>query len=418
MKTKSLLGHASRKTGLRGSLALLGAIRGICAPRQEVVGLLLRERLLLVLLGGLKVGWHVLPALLVGELAVGGVDSRFREAEHVGSFEHECEAAVEEGGLGGVHLLRVRVALEGVTVRAVRGHARVEGGAAGDEAALLGVVLATDEAHVLGHGVAVEPRRAERVLHGHPARGKDDKVGHSNALDCRRAGEHGVDAGVGVVVGDRVHAVELAEVILEGNVVAVVRHDVEGRERLLHLEHGAAEFGVADPLLFLVLEGGNGALKVPRVGEAVGADGAKVGQFKVALERLEDVAAVGVLLHLHLEAHAALHDTDLVGDDAHLAEFGGDEERALLRDDEEVAVRVGHALLDHAGVGNVVVHGEAGLGPGVAGLANGDDALDKVEGALFLGGDVQRLPAHLVGVDLESALGLARGAAHAPDGGR
>ena len=56
-------------------------------------------------------------------------------------------------------------------------------GAARREALRLGVVGAVDEAHELAHHVAVEPRRAERVLGHQPARREDDEI------DIRRAGD-------------------------------------------------------------------------------------------------------------------------------------------------------------------------------------------------------------------------------------
>lgn len=60
----------------------------------------------------------------------------------------------------------------------------------------LGVILAIDHAHVLGHHVAVVPRRAEAVLHDHPARREDDKVSNSGARRLGGTGEDGVNGGI------------------------------------------------------------------------------------------------------------------------------------------------------------------------------------------------------------------------------
>ena len=60
-----------------------------------------------------------------------------------------------------------------------------------------------DHAHELAHHVAVEPRRAKRVLSNHPARRKDGKVRKRLARRVRRARQHGEDRGVGVVEGHR-----------------------------------------------------------------------------------------------------------------------------------------------------------------------------------------------------------------------
>ena len=81
----------------------------------------------------------------------------------------QLETALEHEGLCPLrHLDRpqalVGPVLEALGVRSVGRHHGVEGGTAGTEALLLGLVLAQDEAHELGHAVPVVVRRPERLL--------------------------------------------------------------------------------------------------------------------------------------------------------------------------------------------------------------------------------------------------------------
>ena len=91
-------------------------------------------------------------------------------------------------GLGG--------GVESLQIGTMRRHGRVERGATGRKAFLLGVVRAADEAHELGHAVAMIPRRTESMLGDHPTRWEDDKVGNGNAGFKRLACEDGKDGRV------------------------------------------------------------------------------------------------------------------------------------------------------------------------------------------------------------------------------
>lgn len=55
----------------------------------------------------------------------------------------------------------------------------------------LGIVLAADQAHILGHAVSVKIGRAERVLGHHPARRKDDKIREGDARSPSFHSEYG-----------------------------------------------------------------------------------------------------------------------------------------------------------------------------------------------------------------------------------
>ncbi len=252
-----------------------------------------------------------LPAAAEGQLG---------DAEGEAGLEHEGAAAsADEGGreIGGAR------ALVAGRVGPVAAHGVVEAGAAGLEAAAaaaLGVVLAPDEAHELGHVVAVVPRRAEGVGGDEPARREDDEVGDGRARALRRRRQHREDRRVRVVVRDAADRVEAPEVVLVRVVVPVPGHDVERRVRLPRPEEPVVELG-RDRVLgrpvrrrgaeVPVAEAGHGRLEVPHVGEPVGPDRPELRQREVALVELERVAPGPARRQVHLVPDAAREDADL-----------------------------------------------------------------------------------------------------------
>ena len=136
-----------------------------------------------------------------------------------------------------------RRALPGLGVGTVRGHAIVQAGAAGQEAFGLGVVDAVQQAHELGHDVAVIPGRPERVLADQPARREDDEVDIGGAGHIRRRGQHAVDRRIGMIEAHRADHHEAREVVFVRRKIAVPGDDVE--RRMIHLRRPqiALEFG-------------------------------------------------------------------------------------------------------------------------------------------------------------------------------
>jgi hypothetical protein len=96
-------------------------------------------------------------------------------------------------------------------------------------------------------------------------------------------------------------------------------------------------------------------LEITRVGEAVRADWAKIGQFEVALVHLADVAARRAI-QFHRKDDAPLDDANLAWCHLHFAKLGGDVQHTLLWHDEEISVGVVHATVDHRDVGRVHVN--------------------------------------------------------------
>src|SRR5208282_5812501 len=142
---------------------------------------------------------QVAPDGVVIVLAVARLHGLPGRHDHPAALEHERQRAVD--------LLRPQLGRAGpgerLGVRAVRGEGVVQAGPAGLEPLGLGVVDAAYQAHVLGHDVAVVPRRAEGVLADQPARREDHEVDVGQAGQLAGRGEHGEDGRVGVVEADR-----------------------------------------------------------------------------------------------------------------------------------------------------------------------------------------------------------------------
>jgi hypothetical protein len=104
-------------------------------------------------------------------------------------------------------------------------------------------------------------------------------------------------------------------------------------------------------------------------------------------------AARGAVEERDREARAAREDRDFARRDAHAPKLGRDEQRAELRDEEQVTIGVGKARVGHVGGGGVEVDGRAGAHRGGAGAADGREAADEIDAR---GGERLRAPAELV----------------------
>ena len=237
----------------------------------------------------------------------------------------------------------------------------MKAGAAGEEAFGFGVVLAVDEAHELVAHVAMKPRRAEGVFGDEPAWREDGEVYVGGAFDGRGRGEDGVDGGVGVVEADGVDGVEAGHVVLVGRVVAVPGHDVDGGVVDAGGPELAEELGDDFEVAFAVFKGGDGVEEVAGVGEAVGADGAEVGEAEGLAVVFADVAAGGLVEEIDVELDAARDDDELAGGNFEDAALGVEAEGALLGEDEHLAVGVVEEAVAHGGGGGVEMDAQAVL---------------------------------------------------------
>ncbi len=108
-----------------------------------------------------------------------------------------------------------------------------------------------------------------------------------------------------MVEGNGVDAIEERQVVFVGRVVAVPGHDVERRVIDERAPQAAQELGDDVELAVAIFEGGNGRFEVARIGKAVGADGAELGQAEREAVVFADVAAGLAVEQLDAEFDAA-----------------------------------------------------------------------------------------------------------------
>lgn len=117
------------------------------------------------------------------------------------------------------------------------------------------------------------------------------------------------------------------------------RHDIERRVCLLCGEQFPGELAQERPLsLGVFFEVGDGCLEVPRVRETVTPYWSKLGQLKVPLIQLEDIAAHWPQRKRNAIPNASGNDADFVRTNQQTTELGLNVKNAVLQHDEEVAV--------------------------------------------------------------------------------
>ena len=249
-------------------------------------------------------------------------------------LEHEAHGVVQLLGLQ----LRVRRALEGVLVGPVRQHHVVQGHAARNEALGLGIVLAIDVAHQLGHDVLVVPGRAEGVLGHHPAFAEEDEIDIRGPLHARGRGQHGEDRRVGVIEQDRAHGAIGPQVVFHRRVIAMPGH---------HVERAVPDLGfmeLATPLdgqgrgRLAVLEGGHGRLEIAPVGHAVGPDRPAPRQVEFLPVILTHEAPAGAFQHFDTVDQPARQDGNLLGLQVDDPKFRAEPQPPFLRHHQQLGV--------------------------------------------------------------------------------
>jgi hypothetical protein len=133
-------------------------------------------------------------------------------------------------------------------------------------------VLAVDQTHELGCGIAVVVGRTVRVARYVPPWRENKEISEWSCRISRWGGKHAEDGWIDVVDGDGADVDELGEVVLVWDVVTVPSHDVKGRVVLNALEELAAEFVDDLPWLLLDFIFGDWVQEVASVGETVGSE--------------------------------------------------------------------------------------------------------------------------------------------------
>ena len=110
-----------------------------------------------------------------------------------------------------------------------------------------------------------------------------------------------------------------------------------------------------------VLVGRDRRQEVARVGQAVGADRAALGQRERAAVVLAEIAARRAVRQLDAKLDAARDHRDLAGLDVDDAELGAEPQPALLRHEQQLAVGVVEVLVLHRAGDEIDVRRHAGL---------------------------------------------------------
>ena len=228
--------------------------------------------------------------------------------------------------------------------------------------------------------VAVEPRRAERVLGHHPARREDHEVAIGGARRVGRRGQHREDRRVGMVEADRADRVEAREVVFVRRVVAVPGDDVE--RRMVELGRPQMALELRDEL----------AAAPSRVLErGARASGSRAG-WRGRWRRSARARAGGTARRSSRRHSRAARpsgsstrkltprgiDRDLAGRRVEHAELGAQQQAALLRHDQQLAVGVVEDAVGHRAVGAIDVDADAAACAGVAVAADRHQAVDEV----------------------------------------
>ena len=337
---------------------------------------------------GAKLLLQALPAFEIIVLQLGGFDRIARQPHGVAALEHERHGVVDLLRLE----LRARRLLPALGVRAVRAHAIVQARAARQEAFRLGVIGAVEKPHELGHDVAMEPRRPERVFADQPARREDREIDGRGAGKVRGRGQDGKDRRIGMIEADRADDVEARQIVFVRREVAVPGDHVE--RRMLHLRRPqiALEFRHQAERAGDIFVGRDRREKIARIGKAVGAERAELRQAEHRSVILADVAARGPVRQFDAEAQAARDDHDLAAGRLDHAELGDKARTALLRHDQHLAVGIVEAAVGHRSIGGIEMHRHADLRRHITVAAERHDAFDKI-GRLARNG--KRRPAQL-----------------------
>ena len=252
------------------------------------------------------------------------------------------KAGLEHEGHGVVQLVRPQIGiggpLESVPVGSMRQHHVVQRHATRHEALRLGIVLAIDVAHQLGHDVLVIPGRPEGVLGHHPALAEQHEVDVRRARLPRGRGQHGEDRRIGMVEQDRADRAIGAQVVLVGRVIAVPGHHVERAVTDMGLMELSAPLDGHGRGRFAILEGCHRRLEVTRVGHAVGPDRTPARQLELLAVVFTDEAPAGPFQHLDPVDQAARDDGDLLRLEVDDAQLGGEPQPPFLRHHQQLAV--------------------------------------------------------------------------------
>ncbi len=142
-----------------------------------------------------------------------------------------------------------------------------------------------------------------------------------------------------------------------------------------------------------ILVPGRRRLEVARVRQAVGADRPQVRQPQGRAEILAKIATRRAIRQLDPETQPARNDHNLLRLDLDQTQFGSHAQPSLLRDDEQLGIRVVEKTIRHGAIGDVPVDGASRLRLGRAVTTDGTHACDEIG---WLLGNRQGTPAQRI----------------------
>ena len=257
-------------------------------------------------------------------------------------------------------------------------HHVVEREAARLEPLGLGIIGPVDQPHRFGHDIAVEPRRAERVLRHHPPRRKNHEVAIGAPRRLARAGQDGEDRRIGMVETDRADGVEPGQVIFPRREIAVPRDDIE--RAVIEVDCPQAAEALLDQLerFVAILIPGGRRLEIARVGKPVRSDRAKLRQPQQRPMILGNIAACRAIRQQRSEPYSARHQRNLARRHHHSAQLGQQLDSSALRHEQQLAIGTGKGPRRHVGGGGINMHRDALHRPRVAIGDHRRHAVDQV----------------------------------------
>ena len=224
----------------------------------------------------------------------------------------------------------------------------------------------------------MEPRRAEGVLHGqHPWR-EDREIDIAGAGSIAGRMQHQEDRRIGVVVADRTHHVEAAQVIFVRRVIAVPCHHIQRAVVDIRAPQMPLEFGDQAEVAFHIFIRRIRGQEITRIGQPVAANRAQIRQLEQCAEVLAHIACGLPIRQAHTEAHAAWQHRNFLRLHVQYAQLGFDMQAPGLRHQHQLAIGIAKPAAVHVGIRRIQVDAHAHCRFRAAIAGHGVEAIQKI----------------------------------------
>lgn len=147
---------------------------------------------------------------------------------------------------------------------------------------------------------------------------------------------------------------------------------------------------------------GNGTQEIPCISQPISTKRTKLRKLKAGTPNFQNVAARGSIRKVYAETQTALNNNQLAGLHVQLTELSLDIKCTLLRNNQELAVRVDECLLGHVGISDINVSSETFSQGGISRAGNGLQTRNEVDFASFR--DVKGVPGQLGRRDMNAGI--------------